>query len=191
MSDKDSIFAKLNKLKKHVAVELGAPYNTPNDYFDTIEQKIFTKLQTIEEDTLEDVQLPIVAKHSVYSVPANYFEDFEKNLSKKIGESKIIRIALWKKIAAAAIVVIALSTWSVQYFKNSETSLYTTTQAPSPTTIKSVNNSDLIDFAEDDNLSFENMPQKDIDINQLFKNINNQELESFVEESAASKSYIF
>ena len=80
-------------------------FKTPNDYFDSVEDSVFFKLN--EPQILENTESP------GFKVPKNYFESLDEIILSKVGEneSKVIPIFNWKKIAyvsgiAASIILI-------------------------------------------------------------------------------------
>ncbi|SFD37707.1 hypothetical protein [Algibacter pectinivorans] len=85
-------------------------FKTPDDYFDSVEEKIFSKLNT--ESLLDSVDAP------GFKVPDNYFESLnERILNKTISEEKTKVISLFSRtnliyvssIAAAILLLFNLS----------------------------------------------------------------------------------
>jgi len=84
-----------------------AGFKTPNDYFDSVEDSVFSKLN--EPQILENTESP------GFKVPKDYFESLDEIILSKVdgNESKVIPIFNWKKIAyvsgIAASVILAFN----------------------------------------------------------------------------------
>lgn len=85
--------------KNHIETSKSG-FKVPKDYFDTLEDSVFSRLES-ESFT----------EKSGFKIPENYFSSFEVETpsSKTKAPAKVIRLDLWSKwVAAASIVAIAV-----------------------------------------------------------------------------------
>ncbi|WP_027067365.1 hypothetical protein [Maribacter sp. Hel_I_7] len=83
------------------------PFKTPEDYFDSFEDKLMEKLSKTEST---------IPKDSAFKVPDNYFESFNKSLQEKLNaEPKVIPLFSIKKIVAVAASIAAIAIIALNY----------------------------------------------------------------------------
>ncbi|MCH5600588.1 hypothetical protein [Niabella ginsengisoli] len=165
------------------------PYIVPENYFNTLEQRI---IDQIGQEHFFD--LPDVTQDATFRAPAGYFNKLETSISYKIGQGKATkrRILSWYKVAAAAIIT-GIIAFSALRLLNNNTHSQLAEKTMSASDIQKVNSSELAEFAEvgEENLAGTTVGKKSIDANQLFKGVSNQELQNFLNENAANDSDLF
>ena len=190
MKEEGHILEKLNNLKKNTNSNWSTPYTVPKEYFETIEQNILKKIKLSFENKVEERHLPYNASiGSTYKVPANYFDNLEGRLLNQIQRQKkqSVSFKLWYRVAAAAMIAGIITVAATFLFNNSNTSS-STNPVSTATAIKSINSNELDNFVGEEFPGIENTTQKSVDIDQLFKNIKNEELEHFIDENTIQNS---
>jgi len=176
------------------------PYKVPTGYFDKLDKTIMEAIrkhpdyQTSEEE-LESVSplLNSIDKRPVYSVPKGYFENFNINVTEKRGEAKIIPITKrkWFRYAAAAVIVGIVLTAGLVSYRTTNKSSAGKTLAKFEKEVKKIDDvksaESLIDFMDaglnEKELASNPKTVKTDDVQQLLKDVSNDELKDFTDES--------
>jgi hypothetical protein len=174
-------------------------YKVPSGYFDGLDERIMETIrkhpdyQTSKEE-LESVSplLNSINKRPVYSVPEGYFENFKFKDSKRKNKSRIVSIkARMFRYAAAAIIVGVILTIGLISYKNNRNDPAGKTLAKFEKEVKKIDDvkstETLIDFMDagmnEKELASNQKVIKTDDVQQLLKDVSNDELKDFSDES--------
>ncbi len=189
----DILKALRQQLKEHHESQ-GYPLQVPEDYFPGLENSILSKV--LDEEDASLISLDDKGKKQTFTVPDGYFHNLEKDILKKtIVPAPAGRLFSfqWRPVAAAS--VIGLIILGSIYYRETSDSEQTNVQTNSFSTsvIQNVSLSELADFVEEGSAgnSNGNDKKKSVDINQLFQQVSNQDLESFLNETAVNNTELF
>lgn len=194
MNEESNIFKALNEIKEKAGV--AAPYSLPAGYFEELNSKLLNRIanESSDQDS-DDLLIDSAAKMTTYQVPPGYFDSLETGLLQKANaphqSAKIISIKKWLRIAAAAIIIGFVAYFSIQQFQGN--SNLTTNEKRTAAAIMDVNSVELTSFVGDagENALSANDQKNTTDTNQLFEDISNDELRSFLNENNNNDSEMF
>lgn len=171
----------------------GQPFSIPDKYFSELEPKLLTR--ALAEDSADEIFITTEGKKPTFQVPGGYFESLDKNILKKAKpvSVKAIFSKKWQQIAAGLITGLFVVS-GIYYRKDTspQQSVVQHTPASRPL-IQNISANELRDFAEEGftgNMSGSGK-KNTVDINQLFQQVSSQDLESFLNETAANNSELF
>lgn len=189
----DILKALRQQLKEHHESQ-GYPLQVPEDYFPGLENSILSKVLDEEDGGL--ISFDDKGKKQTFTVPNGYFHNLEKDILKKtIAPAPAGRLFSfkWRPVAAAS--VIGFIILGSIYYREATHSETTNVQNNSlgASVIQNVSLSELADFVEEGSAgtSNGNDKKKSVDINQLFQQVSNQDLESFLNETAVNNTELF
>ncbi|GAB3413912.1 hypothetical protein [Niabella aquatica] len=190
MDDKTHILKILRKEGKAAA---NTPYKIPENYFERFSERLLKRTRDGIENINEGVLLKGISKEPVFQVPEGYFQELEKIITGKITgvpAARVFSLKKWYKIAAAAVVAVLVTWGTIEYSGRKDAAA---DASISIATVESLSSLELKDFAEEaSKSSFYNENKKNIvDNDQLFMEISNQELHSFLNENTGSGSELF
>ena len=185
----------------------GLPFCVPENYFTDLNNQIIVNIKN-DETHSEQFHLPIlksISKKMPYSIPENYFSaqlsipDFPKENPFKVPDSyftslenriiekqkkthskKITPIKKWYNVAIAASILIFVSITSIKF----STEIFNKVHSFSNTDIamQSISSEALSAFVGSDSMANAGVAQKSIDENQLFKNVSDEALQTFLDQ---------
>ncbi len=193
MNEHNDILKALRQQMKEQGKPKGHPFQAPEDYFPELGNKILSKVLD-EEDS--SIILTNEGKEPTFKVPDGYFEGLEKEILKKTASSAPVRKLFsnqWRSIAAAAITGVIIS-GGIYYreVSNSQPIAIQNRSGGTPV-IHNISINELADFVEEGAAGNGNGSdkKKPVDINQLFQQVSSQDLESFLNETAANNTELF
>lgn len=194
MNEHNDILKALRlQMKDHDEPE-GYPLQVPHGYFPGLNNKILSKV--LDEESADLIPFADAGKKQTFTVPDGYFDDLEKDiLRKNTAPAPVRRLfsSKWRPIAAASI--IGLIILGGTYYRENSNSERITVQNKSvgSSVIQNVSVNELSDFVGEGttgNISG-NDKKNSVDINQLFQQVSNQDLESFLNETAVNSTELF
>lgn len=194
MNEHNDILKALRQQLKEQHESQGYPLQVPENYFPGLEDSILSKV--LDEEGADLISFDDKGKKQTFTVPDGYFHNLEKDILKKtIAPAPAGRFFSfkWRPVAAAS--VIGLIILGSIYYRETSDSEQTNVQSNSFSTsvIQNVSLSELADFVEEGSAgnSTGNDKKKSVDINQLFQQVSNQDLESFLNETAVNNTELF
>ena len=172
------------------------PFTVPQGYFDNLAGNILSSVTSnrqpseVEQELAEIAPLlNTISKKMLYTVPANYFEQpvmpVQKTPAKVVsmGSRESFRYA----VAAAVAGIIGVSTWFLAP-ENNNTSIVNATNINVPAAVKTVSDSDIIDFLDKNSFgpevsSTQQIKDVDVYIDRVIKKVSDQEIEEYLDEN--------
>lgn len=193
MNEHNDILSALRQQMKEDHQSMGYPLHVPTDYFPGLENRILSK---ISDEEACPISLPDDGKKPTFEVPKGYFEGLEQAILQKTASPAPVRKLIsykWGAIAAAAIIGVII--WLGLYYTDASRSGQITVQnrPGSAPVINNISINELQDFVEEGPAGngTGNGKKKTVDINQLFQQVSSQDLESFLNETAANNTELF
>lgn len=194
MNEHNDILKALRlQMKDHDEPE-GYPLQVPDGYFPGLNNKILSKV--LDEESADLIPFADAGKKQTFTVPDGYFDDLEKDILRKTTAPAPVRrlfSSKWRPIAAASI--IGLIILGGTYYRENSNSERITVQNKSvgSSVIQNVSVNELSDFVGEGTTSniSGNDKKNSVDINQLFQQVSNQDLESFLNETAVNSTELF
>jgi hypothetical protein len=182
----------LNNLSKEI------PFKTPAGYFDALDERMMNLVrssadylhkesfgQTTDEE-LESLSplLQSLKKENPYTIPQGYFE----NLSVPVVEkTKVVSMVnrKWLRYAVAAMMIGLISMVGISIIKNNTGDPIAKIEKKATKEINKSSNEELNDFIQNTSTDVAAIEKKsDVELNDLLKDIPDEELNQFVEEIA-------
>ena len=167
------------------------PFKTPVGYFDGLEERMMNVVRTSADyqttnEELESLSplLQSLKKENPYTIPQGYFE----NLSAPVVEkTKIVSMVnrKWLRYAVAAMLIGLISMVGISIIKNNTGDPIAKIEKKATREINKSSNEELNDFIQNTSTDVAVIEKKsDIELNDLLKDIPDEELNQFVEEIA-------
>jgi len=194
MDDRAHILKILSKLDYEEKASIGTPYKIPDNYFDTLNERLINAVDNEFENPEGGILLEHLSKEPVFQVPEGYFQHLGEKLTDKITTAptgRIFHFKKWYKIAAAAVIAMLIALGTVLKYSGSH--VQQSDAGTSAIAMEDISSIELNDFAEDMSKSpGDGYNKKNIvDNNQLFTGVSSQELYSFLNENMAPGSDLF
>lgn len=195
MNEHNDILKALRQQMEGENNPAGYPFRVPPGYFSGIDSQVLTKVLA-DDRFLAEAPLAEEGKKQTFTVPDGYFDNLETQLLKKTATTPVVRMLFpkrWRQIAAAAITALLILS-GIYYWEGSNRQQITVqNKTNSHPVIRSVSVTELADFVEEGTPATIGVAEQknSVDINQLFQKISSQDLENFLNESAASNTELF
>ena len=187
----NDLFPELN------AISGKSTYTVPAGYFDELEEKIMQHVRESSDYQSPQEELNTISpflsglkKQNPYTVPSGYFE----KISKKKTAVKVISITSqkWFRYAAAAVVIVTISSVAIFYINKNATgpSNENNAWAKIEKQVKNMSDEEIKDFVEFNDAgltSIENtglLPVKKEEVRELLNDVSDNELKNFLEQTS-------
>ncbi len=167
------------------------PFKTPIGYFDGLEERMMNLVRTSADYQTSDEELESLSpllqslkNENPYTIPHGYFE----NLSAPVVEkTKVVSMVnrKWLRFAVAAMMIGLISMVGISVIKNNTGDPIAKIEKKATREINKSSNEELNDFIQNTSTDVAAIEKKsDIELNDLLKDIPDEELNQFVEEIA-------
>jgi hypothetical protein len=179
-----------------------SPFSAPEGYFNDLPDNVVSGVQAIEfvNEELENLSPLMVSlrEMSVYETPAHYFEQLPGKILAKVQQqpAKVISVSFRHRVmryAMAAVVTGIIATASYMFFKPSTKN----TEGVDPEKVAQVPDQEMENFLTDNTVALAdagtvvtNDSISETDSKDLFANVSDDELQSYLEEHGGSKKPI-
>ncbi len=170
------------------------PFHVPAGYFTELETKILAKVS--DEAAADFTLFTEEAKKQPFTVPDGYFDTLKQNILQKTASPAPVKRLFfykWQQIAAAAIAGLIILSGIYFWDTPGYHPIAVQNQSNSTPVIRNISVNELTDFVGDASTGNSNGNDKknSVDINQLFQQVSSQDLESFLNETAANNTELF
>lgn len=180
------------KIVEHIKTKIflleakSSTFKVPKDYFKTLPNLIFSKINSTESEVAVEFQeatsfLNSINKKNIYTVPINYFENFTVPKIKK-ETTKIISFGIarrWISYAAAATIASILITGGFLY-RTPKNSFDVTIE------LNNVSDAELNNYIENNSVAFfddsTSLDQELPQLNESLKSVSDEELKQYLKE---------